>query len=252
MRFFSMSSKQVNKFSRRRSEGAGPSEHGIEQTTGSSPTVVHLQPISSPAILGLYGFAGATFIVSAHIAGWYGSSSTLVYLAPFAALFGGLAQFVAGMWSFKARDAIASTMFSIWGSYWIAFGILYLLSATGTLTLPTGAFPAFGYWFIPLGAMTGVAALVAAADNAGLVTVLGSVALGCGCFSVGLLTGTEFWRVIAAYMFLVGALAAFYVGSALMFESVGRPVLPTGKTGQAREKAAFSPGVGEPGVMHGQ
>lgn len=210
----------------------------------------YLQPIAPPAILGLYGFAGATFIVSAHIAGWYGTGSTTEYLFPFAALFGGVAQFLAGMWSFKARDAIAATMFSMWGSYWVAFGVLYLLSATGTLSIPGGSlFLGFGYWFIPLGAMTAVAA---ATENAGLVVVLGSVAVGCGCFAVGLLTGTEFWEVIAAYLFLVGALSAFYVGSAIMLESVGRPFLPVGKTRQASEKAEVNIGAGEPGVMHGQ
>ncbi len=50
---------------------------------------VFLQPIAAPSILGLYGFAGATFMVSAWMAGWYGDVNTPVYLAPFAALFGG-------------------------------------------------------------------------------------------------------------------------------------------------------------------
>jgi succinate-acetate transporter protein len=54
---------------------------------------VLLQPIAAPSILGLYGFAAATFMVAAHIAHWYGSSNTELYLAPFAAVFGGLAQF---------------------------------------------------------------------------------------------------------------------------------------------------------------
>ena len=62
------------------------------------PRVV-LQPIAAPSVLGLFGFAGATFIVAAHMAGWYGSASTPGYLFPFAAFFGGLAQFLAGMWA---------------------------------------------------------------------------------------------------------------------------------------------------------
>lgn len=37
---------------------------------------VVLQPIAPPSILGLFGFAAATFIVSAHLAGWYGDASS--------------------------------------------------------------------------------------------------------------------------------------------------------------------------------
>ena len=31
---------------------------------------IYLQPIVAPSILGLYGFAGATFMVAANFAGW--------------------------------------------------------------------------------------------------------------------------------------------------------------------------------------
>ena len=34
---------------------------------------VFLQPIAAPSILGLYGFAAATFMVTAHQVGWYGN-----------------------------------------------------------------------------------------------------------------------------------------------------------------------------------
>lgn len=213
----------------------------------------YLKPIAAPAILGLYGFAVATFMVSANIAGWYGTSDTLEYLAPFAATVGGLAQFLAGMWSFKARDPLASSPLSMRGAYWIAFGILYALGAAGTLTIPTGAFPAFGFWFIGLGAVTAVGAVAATTENMGLVTIPGTVAVGCGCFAVGLISGTSFWEVIAANLFIIGALAAFYTASAMLFEGTfGRVVLPLGKTRQTKEKAGLSAGIGEPGVKHGQ
>src|SRR5437870_12983800 len=94
-------------------------------------TRVFLQPIAAPSILGLFGFAGATFMVAAHLAGWYGGSITEELLAPFAATFGGLAQFTAGMWAYKARDGLATAMHGMWGSFWIGFGILELLFATG-------------------------------------------------------------------------------------------------------------------------
>src|SRR5213595_1018590 len=71
---------------------------------------VVLQPIAPPSILGLFGFAGATFIVAAHLAGWYGTSTSPQYMFPFAAFFGGVAQFAAAMWSYRARDGLATAM----------------------------------------------------------------------------------------------------------------------------------------------
>jgi succinate-acetate transporter protein len=75
-----------------------------------------LQPIAAPSILGLFGFAAATFIVSANLAGWYGNTQSGQYLFPFAATFGGLAQLLAGMWSYRARDGVATAMHGMWGS----------------------------------------------------------------------------------------------------------------------------------------
>ncbi len=60
---------------------------------------------------------------------------------PFAAVFGGIAQFAAGMWAYKARDAIATAMHGIWGSFWVGFGILELLIAAGTIPANEGPSP---------------------------------------------------------------------------------------------------------------
>src|SRR5215469_10437591 len=131
----------------------------------SVPAQIYLQPISAPSILGLYGFAGATFMVAAHMAHWFGGARSDLYLAPFAAVFGGIAQFSAGMWAFKARDGVATAMHGTWGSFWVAYGLLQLAFLNGALTQPTGAFPALGYWFIVLAAITWMGTWAAAAES---------------------------------------------------------------------------------------
>src|ERR671924_1652886 len=108
-------------------------------------TRVFLQPIAAPSILGLFGCAGATFIVASNMAGWWGTPTSGLALAPFAAMFGGLAQFLAGMWAYRARDAIATAMHGMWGAFWLAYGILNILIATHVLTEPGGAFPELGW-----------------------------------------------------------------------------------------------------------
>jgi len=226
------------------------------QTSGTEPVApaeVLLQPIAAPSILGLYGFSAATFMVAANIAHWYGSSTTALYLAPFAAAFGGLAQFLAGMWAFKARDGLATAMHGMWGSFWIAYGILNLLFATHSLAVPQGAFPALGFWFIGLAAITWAGTAAATAENKALTSVLAFLALGSTLFAIGQITGYDGISVAGGWSFIISAILAWYTASALMLEGTfGRSVWPVGKTERARQSAAFNFGLGEPGVKHGQ
>src|SRR3954467_15311430 len=136
-------------------------------------TRVFLQPIAPPSILGLFGFAGATFIVAAHAAGWYGNAASPTYLFPFAAFFGGVAQFAAGMWAYRARDGLATAMHGMWGAFWMAYGLLFLLVATGDVTVPAkGAFPELGYWFLALAVITACGAAAAVAESLGIAATL--------------------------------------------------------------------------------
>ncbi len=217
------------------------------------PAQVLLQPIAAPSVLGLYGFAGATFMVAAHMAHWFGNTRSDLFLAPVAALFGGLAQFTAGMWAYKARDAVATAMHGMWGAFWIAWGILNLGFAAGWIAQPTGAFPALGFWFIILAAITWVGMWASAAENKSVPAVLFFLALGSTLAAIGELIGVDGLRILAGWSFIISALVAFYTASALMLESAyGREVLPLGKTEHARHAPRFNVGVGEPGVIRGQ
>ncbi len=212
-----------------------------------------LQPIAAPSILGLYAFAGSTLIVAAELAGWYGNSETALYLFPFAAAFGGVAQFAAGMFSYKARDGIATAMHGMWGSFWIGYGILHLLFAAGALSAPQGPFPALGFWFIALAWITIMGAIAATAENAALASVLGTLALGSTFAAIAELLGSDLWTIIAGWTFIVSAVCAWYTASALMFEGVaGRAVLPVGQTTKAKQEPEVAVGAGEPGVAKGQ
>jgi uncharacterized protein len=237
-----------------------PERNGHGEAKGwRDSTRVVLQPIAAPSILGLFGFAGATFMVAAHLAGWYGSSESDLFLFPFAAMFGGLAQFLAGMWAYKARDGVATAMHGMWGSFWLAFGLLNLLVAVGTLTLPTGSFPELGFWFLVLGTITALGAIAAVAESAALFTVLTSLAVGAGFLAIHYLTGVGWWETAGGWILIGSAAAAAYTAGAMMIEGAwGRVVLPLGKY----EKEANIPGGritrpiefehAEPGVKQGQ
>jgi succinate-acetate transporter protein len=233
--------------------------HAAAHDHWMSSTRVFLQPIAAPSILGLFGFAGATFMVAANMAGWYGTTHSGQYLFPFALTFGGLAQFAAGMWAFKARDGLATAMHGMWGAFWIAYGILQLLAATGTLTLPTGTFPELGYWFLVLAVITGFGTIAALGENLGITAVLGTLAVGSALTAVFWLVGGTGWERTAGWVLVASSFLAVYTASALMIASAwGRTILPLGEY----RKAANVPGrrpidalqyeLGEPGVKQGQ
>ena len=217
---------------------------------------IHLQPIAAPSVLGLYGFAGATLILASHVAGWWGDSQSTAYIWPFAAAFGGVAQFTAAMWSYKARDAVATAMHGMWGSFWVGWGIMELLFATGTLSQPQGAFPAFGMWFVALAWITLVGAVAAAWENMALVAVLGTLTLGAAFTAVAEFVGSPTgsgWAALGGWTFVISAVCAWYTASALMIEAVaGRAVLPVGMTRHKQQEPGLAPGVGQPGVQKGQ
>lgn len=224
------------------------------------PRVV-LQPIAPPSILGLAGFAGATFIVASNLAGWWGTPTSGLVLAPFAAMFGGLAQLLAGMWAYRARDGIATLAHGTWGAFWLAYGILNLLLATHVLTAPTPWYhdPALGFWFFALGITTAIAAVAALAESAALVSVLGTLAAGAGILAGGYVYGSHGWIQVAGWVLVVSAGLAWYsVAAMLLTATTGRTVLPLFKP----KRDANIPGHelvhpiqlewGEPGVKMGQ
>ncbi|HKN95501.1 MAG TPA: GPR1/FUN34/YaaH family transporter [Pseudonocardiaceae bacterium] len=224
-------------------------------------TQISLQPVAAPSILGLFGFAASTFIVSANLAGWYGDNSTPLVLFPFVAIFGGVAQFLAGMWSYRARDGLATAMHGMWGSFWIAYGLYFLLVATRVLPAPSVSHTAqvgFGYWFIVLAAITWLGAAAAVAENLGLTLVLVTLAAGSTLLAIGWVASITTLVPIGAIVLVASAAFAFYTAGAMMLRGTfGRVVLPVG-----RPRAKNMPGSvpvqpiqyerGEPGVKVGQ
>jgi succinate-acetate transporter protein len=243
--------------------GAGQTETGEagDVSFWRSHTQISLQPMAAPSILGLYGFAASTFMVAANLAGWYGGAATPLVLFPLAMLFGGLAQFLAGMWSFRARDALATAMHGMWGSFWLAYGLYFLLVTLAALPPPSagpGVLVPLGYWFIVLGAITWVGAAAALAENIAVTLVLATLAAASTLLAIGWTAGIGALTPVAANVLIASAVIAFYTASAMLLQSsYGRVLLPMGIRGPAGRPGAIPRQpiqyeMGEPGVKVGQ
>jgi succinate-acetate transporter protein len=200
-----------------------------------------LTPVAAPTILGLLGFMTAATMLGAWMAGWYGSTTTPDTIWPFALTAGGIAQLLAGMWCYRARDGVGTAVHGLWGSFWVAWGILAAFSAVGLHpALRLSGDTSFAWWFIVIGAITFMGALAALAQSVALFVALGvrtggAVLAALAFYNVG--GGTMF--TVTGWVLVIAAGASFYTASALMLaESFGRTVLPIGTF----SKAANVPG----------
>jgi len=189
----------------------------------------NIRGMASPWILGLYGLAGATFIVFAHMAGWFGGPQSASFLFPLAAILGGLVPLLAAMWAYAARDGLATAMLGTWGAFWIGYGLLNSIPATEQLLERQGARPELAYWFIPLAAITWMGAAAATRVSRALVTVLTVLSTAATLTAIGEGLGLHGITVLAAWVFIVAAICAWYTSTAIMLgESFASEVLPLG------------------------
>lgn len=222
---------------------------------------VFLQPIAAPSILGLFGFACATFMVTAHQVGWYGKASSPLLIFPFATAAGGIAQGAAAIWAFKARDGLATAIHGIWAAFWLGYGFLNFMIALKLIPAPAphAAVPELGYWFFVLAAVTLAGMIASLGESLAITAVLAPLWVGAGLLGIFYLVGGSGWEKAGGYVTMASAFTAFYSASAMMLASAfGRVIFPLGKY----RRDANVPGhqhtypiqfeLGEPGVKQGQ
>jgi succinate-acetate transporter protein len=231
-----------------------------EEFEPNQHTRIYLQPIAGPWILGLFAYAVALFVIGAQYGHWFSAPAQgpeqSYFIGAFAALVGGLAQFTAAMWAYRARDGLSTAFNGIWGSFLMGFGVLNLLFETGVIpaTAATAALPSVGMWFIMLAFISGACALAAVASNFALFATMVVATASSALMGIGALAGgnTE-TMAVAGYLFMVSAVIAWYTGGAAMIaDTYGHAVLPVGEFRASREAEEVSSGIGEPGVLHGQ
>jgi hypothetical protein len=188
--------------------------------------------IADPQPLGLAGFAAATWTISTVVAGWHGMWA-IGSAVPIAIFFGGIAQFLAGMWAFRRGNDLAATAFSSFGAFNVAFGVWVLLQQARLI--PTaqygGQSAAYvaGWFIITFGVIAGYLAIAALAENWVLVAILTTLSITYIFDGLGtMIVGPNNWATyIGGYAGLVSSALAFYLSAALVINSsFGRELFP--------------------------
>jgi len=212
---------------------------------------ISLRPVAGASILGLFAFAGAAFIFGARSSQWVAGPDTGIITA----VFGGLAQLLATMWAYRARDGMATGFHGAWGAFWLGFGLLNLFQASGLLTSPAAArtLPSLSAWFIVLAFVSATCTAASVAANFALFAVMLLTTAAAALTAAGILGAFTCATVAAGYVFMASSVMAWYTAGGLMLrEAFGRNVLPLGDFRTAKNAGRLERGFGEPGIARGQ
>ncbi|MEJ2169079.1 MAG: heavy metal translocating P-type ATPase [Desulfobacterales bacterium] len=224
------------------------SENQKQQEGG---TYILLRPVAGASILGLFAYAGAAFIFGARSTAWLAEPGIGIITA----VFGGLAQLLAAMWAYRARDGMATGFHGAWGAFWLGFGLLIFLQVSGLIASVAAArtLPSLGFWFIVLAFISATCTAASVAANFALFAVMLLTTAAAVLAAVGLLGAFAGASAAAGYVFMASSFLAWYTASGLMLrEAFGRNALPLGDFGTAGKAGPIESGPAEPGVARGQ
>jgi len=191
---------------------------------------------ADPGPLGLAGFAGTTFMLSLVNAGLVGvqhgapGGGLLPMVAGLAIAYGGIAQFLAGIWEFRTGNTFGAVAFCSYGAFWISFYFIVhsaaqntgseVFSGLGLYLWMWGIFTT--YMFVASLRTTGAVALVF------LLLAITFIILGIGNSALAGTTNVTNGTIkLGGYLGILTALAAWYASFAAVINSTfGRVLLP--------------------------
>ena len=179
--------------------------------------------VADPAPLGLAAFAMTTLCLSSANAGWWDKGGASAALA-LALIYGGTAQFAAGMWEFVRKNTFGALAFTSYGAFWIGFYILLKIPAIPAST-DTVAIFLLGWTIFTL-YMT----VAAMKTNTVVLSVFIFLSLTFIALTIGNWGAGHSGLVkTGGYLGIVTAILAFYGSAAgVINETHGKVVLPVG------------------------
>lgn len=185
--------------------------------------------VANPTPLGLIILALATAMIGASFARFLIPVTFLgmqTVVAP-VIIYSGVILILAGMWAFRRNTQLAAILFSAYGGFLIALGVLFL-PTLGPLTLfgaNTVAFNhALGLLFLCWTITCGVLLLGAFRTNMLLITVLGCLFLSFLFLTIGeLANANRVLLAIGGWLGILCALLAWYAALAAILRSAHSP-----------------------------
>jgi succinate-acetate transporter protein len=210
----------------------------VSDPQSQAPPQAQAQPASAmqagwtpanPAPLGLYGFGISTAVLSfvnANIIG--GGPATYPIVLGLAIAFGGIAQFFAGMWEFRAGNGFGAVAFSSFGAFWLSFFVLVSFNITQLPAHEVNA--ALGLWLIVWGVFTACLFLCTFASARAIQLLFLLLTATFILLGIGQNGGHTNVVHIGGYVGIATAAVAVYIATAELMKGVyGHSMLPIGE-----------------------
>jgi len=188
--------------------------------------------VGNPAPLGLFAFASTTLVLSLynvharHIL----VPNVVVGMALF---YGGLAQFLAGMWEFAAGNSFGATAFTSYGAFWLSFATLLIPNSgigAAYASAPAGMEEdAIGIYLLAWMIVTFLFFVGALRKSVGLTALFLFLTLTFMLLAIGALCKKENVSKAGGYIGIATALIAYYCGLAELLTSNDLFTIPIGK-----------------------
>lgn len=201
------------------SRAVTPGGHPFDPSQPGFP-IFH-RKFANPAPLGLMGFAATTFVLSFYNTHSRGITVPNVVVG-IALGYGGLAQFLAGMWEFASGNTFGATAFSSYGAFWFSYaaiywpnsGILdaYLVANNGAAA---GQLPdALGFYLLAWFIVTFIFLISSLRSSVGLASVFFFLMITFILLAAAEFTGNYNTGVAGGAIGIITAFCAFYVALA--------------------------------------
>jgi succinate-acetate transporter protein len=183
--------------------------------------------LANVGALGLGGFALSTFVLNVVNAGLV-SAATIGIVMPVAMLYGGLAQFMAGMWDVRRGDTFGATCFSSYGAFWMGLATFFFFRLAGVQAFVDVPAAGIAVILIAWGLFTAYATIASLKKPRVITWVFVTLTILFFLLAIG-----EFVPVvhtIAGYEGMLCALIAWYASAAILINDThGRTLLPMGE-----------------------
>jgi len=178
--------------------------------------------LGNPAVVGLAGFGLTTILLQLHNLGLVSHGPVLAM----GLIFGGLAQFIAGLLEHKNGNNFGFSVFTSYGAFWIGLCIIWILNHLGVYS---SSGTDVGYFLIAWTLLTiiffiGSLFIHKAMTTAFTLLLAGFILLDLGHFGFPIL------NTVAAYVLIACALTAWYMLAAIIInELAGKEIIKVGK-----------------------
>ena len=185
--------------------------------------------LGNPGPLGLGAFAMTTFILSVFNTGAFMDPRAERAVLPLALFYGGVAQFIAGLYEYSLHNTFGATAFCSYGAFWCMFAgwaglVAPALAASGVSTAhPTG--------LLLLGWLIFTVYMTVAAVRVSVVvgTVFTTLTLAFALLTAGALGASPTATAAGGWVGIICAFSAWYGSAAVVINSSwGYTVLPVG------------------------